>query len=81
MKTVLCGHDLYPNTNVSSMKKYSFMHGYMLLMFNKIRVKLYFRIVTSVLSPIIVYFILYEGGIILCDGRRTYLPRPSHDMN
>ena len=50
-------------------------------MFNKIRVKLYFRIVTSVLSPIIVYFILYEGGIILCDGRRTYLPRPSHDMN
>ena len=49
-------------------------------MLNEIRVKLYFCPVTSVSSPIIGYFIFCNGCIILCDGRRTYLPRPSHDM-
>ena len=51
----------------------------MSLILNEIRVKLSFRTVTSVSSPIIVYFIFCGGYVVLCDGRRTYLPRPSHD--
>ena len=50
-------------------------------MFNEIRVKLCFRLVTSVLSPIIAYFIFRNGGVILCDGRGRYVRRPSHDIN
>ena len=50
-------------------------------MFNEIRVKLCFWIVTSVSSPIIAYFIFGDGCIVSSDGRRTYLPRPSHDIN
>ena len=63
------------------MIKNSFTNRRILLTLYKIRVKLYFRPVTSVSSPKIVYFILCDGGIISCDGRRTYLPRPSHDIN
>ena len=62
------------------MKKSCFTHRCISLMLNEIRVKLYFRTVTSVSSPIIAYFIFCNGGIASCDGRRTYLPRPSHDM-
>lgn len=61
------------------MIKSSFTNRRILLTLYKIRVKLYFRPVTSVSSPKIVYFILCDGGIISCDGSRTYLPRPSHD--
>ena len=56
------------------------MRSYMPLIFNEIRVKLYFCPVTSVSSPIIAYFIFCNGCIASYDGRRTYLPRPSHDM-
>ena len=52
----------------------------MSLTFNEIRVKLYFRLVTSVSSPIIAYFIFCNGCIISCDGRGRYVRRPSHNM-
>ena len=63
------------------MKKYSFTHTCMSPILNEIRVKLCFWLFTSVSSPIIGYFIFCDGCIISCDGRRTYLPRPSHDIN
>ena len=66
---------------VSTMKKYSFTRRFISLILNEICVKLCFRIVTSVSSPIIGYFIFCNNGVISCDGRRTYLPRPSHDTN